>query len=586
MSKAKKPIPATRRAAIYCRVSTYNQGQGDYSSLNTQEDILKGYAKTKGWEIYDIYVDTKTGTTTDRIELQRMLSDASGKKFDIVLSTKLDRISRSMKDFFEINDVLIDNNIDLVLATQNIDTTSSMGRFNRNMLMAFAEFERDMIAERTREKLYSQAQKGYWGGGHAPLGYQVKDKKLVVVPEEADLVRTMLKYYLEEPSSNKVSERLNNEGYTMKTRTSKSGSTSGGTKFAKESVIGILRNTIYTGVVRFKKELFEGIHEAIVDKTVFQKVQDRLSLSARDTRATSKTDSPLTLLGITKCGHCESLLSTSSTYKHKYHKRIYYYKCSKAAHHTKTHCSSRDLPAEDLERLIMDVMRELVDNNDFLSSVATQLEGNSGKDMGELQGDLTKLKGNLSNLERRIENLIIQASKSPVIKKSDIFDKAFAELENQRATVTAEVSKKERELEKLDLEKVDKNALKDVLSEYIQLFKTFSTEQKRRLNQIIFSAIVSTFVRGKTDGYLDIHIRGDGTLRKTWEDLKKSPQVRTSGGYGSGTGSITRTLSCSKFPLKSEYWNTANDSQLLTPTECRQNWASTTTILQTYKKAD
>ena len=178
MARKHNPGKSTKRVAIYCRVSTYNQAQGDYSSLDTQEELLKKYAQARGWDVHDIYVDTKTGTTLERDELTRLLSDAKAKKFDIVLVTKLDRMSRSIRDFYEINEILVANDIDLVCATQNIDTTSSMGRFNRNMLMSFAEFERDMIAERTREKLFSQAQKGYWGGGIVPLGYDVKEKKM------------------------------------------------------------------------------------------------------------------------------------------------------------------------------------------------------------------------------------------------------------------------------------------------------------------------------------------------------------------------------------------------------------------------
>jgi site-specific DNA recombinase len=144
--------------------------------LDTQEDLLRNYCKVKGWEVYDTYVDTKTGTTIEREHLTRLLKDAENKKFDIVIATKLDRISGRMKDFYNINETLVSNDIDLVLATQNIDTTSSMGRFNRNVLMALAEFERDMIDERTRKKLHNQTQKDYWGGGIVPIGYDAKGK--------------------------------------------------------------------------------------------------------------------------------------------------------------------------------------------------------------------------------------------------------------------------------------------------------------------------------------------------------------------------------------------------------------------------
>jgi site-specific DNA recombinase len=327
MKQPKSQPQAATKAAIYCRVSTYNQGQGDYSSLKTQEDLLRSYCKTKGWDIFDIYVDTRTGTTMEREALNKLLQDAQDRKFNIVLATKLDRLSRSMKDFFEINEALAANNVDIVLATQNIDTTSSMGRFNRNVLMAFAEFERDMIAERTLEKLYSQAQKGYWGGGHAPLGYSVTDKKLFVEPTEAELVKRIFRYYLEDPSTTRVAERLNSEGYRTKTRLTKSGKRTGAARFTKQSVRGILLNKVYLGTIKFSGEEFKGIHVAIVGEPDFAKVNAIMGESAKNPRASSPAESPLTLLGITQCGHCESLLSSSSTFKKKQQRRYYYYKC-------------------------------------------------------------------------------------------------------------------------------------------------------------------------------------------------------------------------------------------------------------------
>jgi site-specific DNA recombinase len=181
-----------------------------------------------------------------------------------------------MKDFFEINELLIDNDIDVVFATQNIDTTSSMGRFNRNVLLAFAEFERDTIAERTREKLYSQAQKGYWGGGHEPLGYDVKDKRLIVNSTEAQLVQRVFNYYIEDPSTNAVSKKLNAEGFRTKARVKKDGTHVGAGLFTKQAVRDMLRNTIYIGQISFKEEKFKGLHDAVVEEGLFTKVQQRL----------------------------------------------------------------------------------------------------------------------------------------------------------------------------------------------------------------------------------------------------------------------------------------------------------------------
>ncbi|MBA4313094.1 MAG: hypothetical protein C0417_10745 [Chlorobiaceae bacterium] len=539
--------PETKKAAIYCRVSTYNQGQGAYSSLDTQKDLLKSYAKTKGWDIYDEYIDTKTGTTIDRPALNRLLNDAKSKKYNIVLATKLDRISRSMKDFYEINEALVKDDIDLVLATQSIDTSSSMGRFNRNVLMAFAEFERDMIAERTREKLYSQAQKGYWGGGHVLLGYDVKDKKLIVNKNEAGLVNKIFNLYLQQPSTNKVAEILNKEGYITKIRNTKSGKQTGGKVFNKEVVHDILRNRAYIGQIPFHGETFKGIHDSIIDDSLFKKVQERLDLSAIDNKSTSITESPLTLLGITKCGHCGSLLSTSSTLKMKTNKRYYFYKCSKAAHHTKTHCPSRDIPADELESIILKIMSQIINNDEFLDALVNQIQGNSGSDRTNIEDEIQNLKTNLSEVTGQLSNIVHHMSLTNEIKEPDVLLKKIHELENRQDDIKNSIQEKELQLERIDDTNVDSTVLRDVMGDFVRLYGGLPKEEKKRLNHLIFAEITSNFKRGETTGEIEIHIRGNGALKQTWDDLKQVNQtalVRTSGVIGSAD----KTRTCIPFP--------------------------------------
>jgi hypothetical protein len=243
-------------------------------------------------------------------------------------------------------------------------------------------------------------------------------------------------------------------------------------------------------------------------------------------------------LGVTKCGFCGSLLSTSSTFKQKQQKRIYYYKCSKAAHHTKSHCAARDLPAEDLERLVLDTMQALVDNKELMDSIVRQMEGNSGQDAQKLKDEIRQLNANLGKTRNKMENLLLRASEVSVLRNSEVFKKNVLELEEQMKNIRDQVRVRERQLEKVSLESVDGEVLRDVMADFLRMFPTMEKEQKRRLNQVIFASITSFFERGKTDGHLDFHIRGNGTLQKTWDEMK-NPQVRTSGGFGSA--SRTRT---------------------------------------------
>lgn len=202
MAKRKKEQQkeGLKTAAIYCRVSTYSQGLGDYSSLDAQENKLREYCKFHGIDIYNVYRDTKTGSTLERDELNQLLEDAANGKFNLILVTKIDRLSRSIRDFQNLHDKLIDFGVDLVAVTQNIDMSTLSGRLMRDILIAFAEFERNMIAERTYEKLISQAEQGKWLGGLVNLGYDVVDKTLVMNEQEAKLVKIIYAKYFEIPS--------------------------------------------------------------------------------------------------------------------------------------------------------------------------------------------------------------------------------------------------------------------------------------------------------------------------------------------------------------------------------------------------
>jgi DNA invertase Pin-like site-specific DNA recombinase len=184
-----------RRAALYCRVSTFDQNRGDYSSLEDQESRLRRAAEAEGYEVYDIYKEVASSATMERDQLRRLLAELE--HFDAVFVTKLDRLSRSMHDWCAINERMDECHVALVCTTQKIDTSTPMGRFFRDLLMLFAQFEREMIAERTYEKMAEQARRGCWGGGHQILGYDAVGKKLTLNETEAVLVRALFTKYLE-----------------------------------------------------------------------------------------------------------------------------------------------------------------------------------------------------------------------------------------------------------------------------------------------------------------------------------------------------------------------------------------------------
>jgi site-specific DNA recombinase len=515
--KKTKASSGPKRAAIYCRVSTYEQGKGDFSSLDSQEKILREHCANRGWPVTDVYVDTKTGATLEREELVRLLADATVAKFDVVVITKLDRISRSVKDFLELDEKLRNIDVDIVVATQQIDTTTPGGKLQRTMMLAFAEFERDIIGERTREKLYSQAQKGLFGGGLVNLGYDLAEKKLTVNPNEAELVRRIFEYYLEEPSTAKVAEKLNKEGYRAKKRTYKNGKVGGGGPFNKESIKGILRNKVFIGLVTFKGETFKGLHEPIIDEGLFNKVQARLDESITSRMDTHQSITPWTLHGILKCGLCGKALTPSWTSKQG--KKYYYFKCGTATRHDKSYCPSKDLKCEDLELFTRKLIIQLCTDKEFFNAAFTQMANNSSKDVENDERDLRESQINLGVVSRDLQSLTSQLLRLPDLKNSETVASKIKELELNKRQLTENINKARQKIDRLKQQKLGKAELKTILSNFDSVYDTLSIEDKRRFNKALFTEISSTVRKDTKTGEISFKIRVDGVIRAIWEDI-------------------------------------------------------------------
>ena len=513
-SRSTSTPPQSKKVAIYCRVSTYNQGQGEYSSLDTQEDLLKHYAKEKGWSVFEVYIDTKTGTTLERVALTKLLDDAKQRKFDILLATKLDRISRSMKDFFEVNEILATHDIDLVLATQNIDTTSSMGRFNRNVLMAFSEFERDMIAERTREKLYSQAQKGYWGGGLVLLGYKVVDKKLIVVDEEAALVQKIFNDYLQLPSTHKLARKLNDEGYRTKVRITKANITGGGKRFNSKHVQDLLNNKLYIGNVQYKEQVFKGLHQGIVSEELFNAVQDRLTKS-RDDRFVTHDTSELVLLGIIKCGFCEKGLTTS--FAKKGEKKYFYYKCTVKTKLGPDQCEERDIAAEQVEGLVEKIIMRLGDNDSFYDAVFKQAESNEDTTLVDLKEKHKQLKENRALVLRDISKITNFITKAPDGFDTTSIYSQLTPLHESQKNIDIQIDQVEKDIRVIETTTNSKKNLKAVYSKVGELYSRLDKSSQRRIARALLTEIEFKYKKSETIGEIKMGFRGDGEAIEAWQ---------------------------------------------------------------------
>ena len=521
MAKKTEASDQKKRVAIYCRVSTFDQAKGEFTSLNSQEMDLRKYAQQQGWEVIGVYSDTASGSTVDRPELTRLLSDATSHKFDVIAITKLDRMSRSLKDFLGLDETFRKAGIDVAVTTQNIDTTTPAGKLQRTIMIAFAEFEREMGQERTRESLWNRAKSGYWLGGNVLLGYDVEKKKLVVNDQEASVVKKIYQYYLDEPSTNKVAMRLNSEGYRTKIRMTKGGKNVGGKEFNNQHVHDILKNKTYTGYVKFKGEEFRGLHVPIIDQALFDKVQARLQESKLDRHATYDK-SELLLLGLTKCGFCDSGLTTSYA-KDLGDKLHFYYKCTTKSKLGASKCDSRDLPAAKLEAVVEKAIMLIAAEDAFFNAAYIQIIQNDSVDLEDLKTNRDSLTRNLAQIKKEQNSLVNFIAKAgTAIEVQPITDK-LSELNRQRDQVEESLKNVAGKIDLIEAQKISKSTLRKHYNKIAQFYPGMDNKKKRALITALILWIKCKVKKKEKKGTLELAFRGDGISTQEW-GLDEDPQ--------------------------------------------------------------
>jgi DNA invertase Pin-like site-specific DNA recombinase len=288
----------TRRCAIYTRKSSEEGLEQSFNSLDAQREACAAYIqsqKSEGWKaLPEHYNDGGfSGGTMDRPALSRLLQDIAAGRVDVVVVYKVDRLTRALSDFAKIVEIFDRHGVSFVSVTQAFNTTSSMGRLTLNVLLSFAQFEREVTGERIRDKIAASKAKGMWMGGQPPLGYDAKDRKLIVVPEEAEKVRHIFSRYLALRSVNALADELRQHDIGSKIRRRLDGRLYGGCPFSRGALFHLLRNRVYVGEIVHKKQTYPGMHEAIVDPDMFEKVEQQLASSAVRRTARRARSAPL-----------------------------------------------------------------------------------------------------------------------------------------------------------------------------------------------------------------------------------------------------------------------------------------------------
>src|SRR6266436_4480815 len=293
--------PKQLRCAIYTRKSTEHGLEQEFNSLDAQRDACEAYIKSQasqGWKGLSQHYDDPaySGGNLDRPALKKLLADIEAGRIDVVVVYKIDRLTRSLADFAKLVEAFDAKSISFVAVTQQFNTTTSMGRLTLNVLLSFAQFERELSSERVRDKIAASRRKGKWTGGTVPLGYNGKDKKLVVNKIEAETVRCIFKRYLDLQSFGKLVEDLDAKGIVTKRRDTKVKKYNGGIPFTYGPLAHVLKNRLYIGETGHKDKWFAGEHAGIVDRKTFDQVQQLLASKPAGRRA-RRTTSEALLMG-------------------------------------------------------------------------------------------------------------------------------------------------------------------------------------------------------------------------------------------------------------------------------------------------
>jgi len=354
-----KAVVRKLRCAVYTRKSSEEGLDQEFNSLDAQRDACEAYIasqKAEGWWLLrDRYDDGGiSGATLERPALKRLMADIEAGRVDIVVVYKIDRLSRALMDFAKLVEVFDRNNVTFVSVTQSFNTTTSMGRLTLNILLSFAQFEREVIGERIRDKFRASRSRGMWMGGHPPLGYQVKDRKLIVNEAEAATVRMIFERFVKIGSATTLARALADEGVRTKR----------GWAIDRGYLYLLLNNRTYIGEVAHKGTAFPGEHQPIISRELWDKAHSILQESPRKRAANTRgRDTPALLRGLL---FGPNGLAFTPTYTRR-GKRLYrYYVSTGVIKRGPEACSIRRVPAAEVENVVIDQVRILVQTPEII----------------------------------------------------------------------------------------------------------------------------------------------------------------------------------------------------------------------------
>jgi site-specific DNA recombinase len=473
--EAIKPV----RCAIYTRKST-EEGLGqDFNSLDAQRESGEAYVRSQvgeGWTLLpDQYDDGGyTGANMERPGLKRLLADSKAGRVDCVVVYKVDRLSRSIRDFAKIMEIFENHGTTFVSVTQQFNTTTSLGRLTLNILLSFAQFEREIISERTRDKQVAARKKGKWTGGHLTLGYDLDTGggRLVVNPEEAERVRQIFEWYLEGQSVFGIVAKCEDLGWHNKQWTTHEGRLYGGHPIRKCHLYKVLANPLYVGQIRADGELHAAEHAAIVDPQTFELAQEKLKENTRNLGSSHRIKLEALLRGLIYCSCCGSAMSPS--YSSSKSRRYRYYVCIRAQQRKGEACTTRAVPAPAVEDAVVESIRRFGLAPDVIREAARVSRMRIGEDLSRIRAELKEVNVRVRNAKSQIARMRI-----PDAARQSELQKLIADGEETATQLRAAVARGERL-------RLDETTVRQQMETFDQVWKAMTiNEQVAFLRQLI-----------------------------------------------------------------------------------------------------
>ena len=481
----KEPAKKMIRCAIYTRKSTEEGLAMEFNSLDAQREAAEAFIlsqRHEGWVVLPQQYDDGgfTGGNMDRPALKRLMADVEAGKIDTVVVYKVDRLSRSLLDFSRLMEVLDRHACSFVSVTQQFNTTHSMGRLTLNILLSFAQFEREIIAERTKDKMSAARRKGKWVGGSLILGYDLNPERtrLVVNEIEAEQVRAIFRLYMERQSVLATATELNRRGWPRKTWRNKNGTTAGGGPWTKPNLLGFLTNVTYVGKVDYDGQLYPGEHEAILDEETWTKAQAILKRNARDGGAGVRNRYGALLRGLLVCGTCGCAMTHSYSCKGK--TRYRYYVCQKAMRQGWSECETRSIPAQEIEDFILQRLARIGSEPELAKDVARQAREEHLRQSEALQAEKATIEKSVREQAHTVAGLFDQPNAAA----------RLADLEAQIRAGETRLAQIAVELAALRAREINAADVTHALREFTQVAGVLTPVERERLVHLLVERVV------------------------------------------------------------------------------------------------